>query len=230
MILFLANEKIDRQIKEIRQKIVLSMNGVTSDNMKKYGIEYKKNYGVSIIHLREIASLYKPNYDLAQRLWNIEIRECMILATLLQPADTFTKETAENWINKVNNIELAEQITMNLLSKTNFAIELVFDWIESDNLWKQITGTLLGVHIYKQFNTEKAKEIVDIALSKSETEKYHLYKAVALFLSRLSRNGNEITKYIEDKIKLFSSSENIGKKYIQNEVKEEILFSKKLPE
>ena len=230
MELFLVNEELEKTIKEIKRKLMLSMNGVTSDHMKKYGIEYKLNYGVSIIRLREMASSYAKNHDLAQRLWNMEVRECMILATLIQPVEKFDKPTASKWIDKVTNIELAEQLSMNLLAKTPFAPDLVLEYANSTELWKQVSGFLLGARIYQQFNTEDAIKIIDTAISKSETEELHLYKSIATFLGRISRNGEEIMNYISDKTSSFDKSENTGRKYIQKEVKEEISFLKNLPD
>ena len=87
----LTNPKIDQQIAEIKRKIRLSMNGITSESMESGGIVYKKNFGVAIPRLREIAREYNPDHDLAQRLWMLKIRETMILATLLEEPEKFKK-------------------------------------------------------------------------------------------------------------------------------------------
>ena len=90
----LVNPKLEAQITEIRRKIRLSMNGIVSGQMTEKGIHYKKNYGVSIPRIKEIASTYPPSHDLAQRLWNLQIRETMIMATLLEPAGSFQSQQA----------------------------------------------------------------------------------------------------------------------------------------
>ena len=108
---------LEAEIAEIRRKIMLSMNGITSEKMTQSGVVYKKNYGVAIPRIKEIASFYTPNSDLAQRLWIIGIRETMIIATLLQPVDRFTPVMANEWVDAIQQLELVEQTCMNLFSK-----------------------------------------------------------------------------------------------------------------
>ena len=59
----LVNPKLDALIIEIRRKIRLSMNGIVSEQMVQNGIRYKKNYGVSIPRIKEIAAGYSPSHD-----------------------------------------------------------------------------------------------------------------------------------------------------------------------
>ena len=133
MKLYFTTENIDATITEIKQKLKLSMNGVTSDQMKSAGIHYRINYGVSIPRIKEIARDYQPNHDLAQRLWFLGIRETMILATILQPAETFNKNIAIEWISNFNQPEIVEQTCMNLLSKLPYWSELSLESIQSEN-------------------------------------------------------------------------------------------------
>src|SRR5665811_449660 len=157
----MINIELDRQISDIRLKILLSMNGKVSDQMTKSGIIYKKNFGVSIPRLKEISKLYIPNHDLAQRLWNLQIRETMILATLLQPIDKFTPEIAQNWVESFNQVEIVEQTCMNLFCKLPFANSLCLTWIKSKKIWIQITGFMLAARLVLQLNQPEMKAIID---------------------------------------------------------------------
>ena len=158
---FVANTNVDNLIKEIRKKIRLSMNGVVSDTMKSYGLIYKQNFGVEIPQLRQMASKYSLNHDLAQRLWALKIRETMILATLLEPAETFSEVNAEEWIKDIDNIELAEQTCMNLFSKLSFAKSWGKKLIFSDDEWVQITGYMLITRISKIFENHDVEEMIN---------------------------------------------------------------------
>ena len=55
-----------------------------------------------------IAEGYEKNHDLAQALWKEDIRECKIMAAMLQPVDTFYPEIADIWVESIRNIEIAE--------------------------------------------------------------------------------------------------------------------------
>ena len=221
---YISNPDLDQQIAEIKRKIHLSMNGIVSEQMAQNGISYKKNYGVNIPRIKEIAKAYAPNHDLAQRLWNLQIREAMILATLLEPADKFTEELAESWAESFNQIEIVEQACMNLFSKLSYAGSLSVKWIQSDKIWLQITGFVLAARVFANFNLNVIAQITHRAVELSTTNDLHTYKAMALCLSRCCRNGKGAATYILKEIEAFSQSSSISQQYIYHEVKQEILF------
>ncbi len=220
----LSTPLLDAQIAEIRLKIRLSMNGIVSEQMSQKGIVYKKNYGVSISRIKEIATSYQPNHDLAQRLWLLQIRETMILATLLEPLDKFTSQNAREWISQFNQIELVEQANMNLFCKLPFAYTLACEWIQSENIWTQTTGFILAARIADKLNIKEMKVVIQKAVDTSATTEYHLYKAVGLCLCRLCRINKDIATFILKEIESISLTNSIGQQYISTEVKQEILF------
>lgn len=209
---------------DIKRKIRLSMNGIVSDQMEKSGICYKLNYGVTIPRIKEIASGYAPNHDLAQHLWKLKIRETMIIATLLEPIDKFTIEMAHSWTDSFNQIEIIEQTNMNLFCKLPFANLLALEWIQSPKRWTQITGFILSARININFSKEEINTVINKGLELSVTDNLHLYKAVAVCFSRFCRIGKETASFILKETSLFSDSSLISQQYISNEVKQEILF------
>lgn len=221
---YITNPELDRKIAEIKRTIRLSMNGIVSDQMKNNGIIYKQNYGVSIPRIKEIAKKYAPNHDLAQRLWLLQIRETMIMATLLEPVDKFSPELAQQWVESFNHIEIVEQTCMNLFSKLPFATNLVANWIKSEKKWVQITGYILAARIVNKLSDSEITEIVNKAILSSATEELHLYKSIALCLSRFCRKGENTVTYIMKATEAFSQNSSTGQQYIYNEVKHEMLF------
>lgn len=220
----LTNPELDAQIAEIRRKIRLSMNGIVSEKMTQNGIVYKSNYGVAIPRIKEIAADYVSNHDLAQRLWMLQIRETMIMATLLQPLDKFTPLIAREWVEQFNQIEIIEQATMNLFCKLSFADSLCLEWIQSDNIWVQITGFILVARIIDKLNQAQIAVIIQKAFDVSTSDEFHLYKAVGLILSRLCRKNKETATSILKEIESFSQTTSVGQVYISAEVKQEIIF------
>ena len=105
---------IKEQLKDIKTQLRLSMNGAVSQSMREKGLVYKLNFGVELPRIKMIAEGYEKNHDLAQALWKEEIRECKILAGMLQPIETFYPEIADIWVENIRNIEIAELTCMNL--------------------------------------------------------------------------------------------------------------------
>ncbi len=221
---FIENKEIDDTVREIRKKIRLSMNGEVSASMTQRGLKYKRNFGVNIPRIKEISQNYSPNHDLASRLWALKIRETMILATLLQPLKKFSKKDAEEWMEAVDQTELAEQISMNLFSKLPFATELALDLINSDKMWNQIVGFMVIARVWKTISEEELLQILNRSVELSPKDELHLYKSISLALSRLCRKDEYFSKLILEKISGFDGSDLVSQKYIFSEIKNEVDF------
>jgi 3-methyladenine DNA glycosylase AlkD len=114
---FRVDESVDEKVDELLKIIRLRMNGDVSSLMEQRGIHYRMNYGVSLGHLREMATPYMGNNQLASRLWFLEIRETMLLASIIvQPSDLEVKTCLE-WSRLITTPELVEHASLQLFSK-----------------------------------------------------------------------------------------------------------------
>lgn len=123
---------------EIRRIFRSRMNGVVSQNMRSYGSEYRINWGVSLLHLKEMAAEYEPDSEVARILWHDDVRESRIMALLLMPADGFDPETAREWIADLRNQEMAEMAATLLFSKLTYAPSLALDAMHDANALTRI--------------------------------------------------------------------------------------------
>lgn len=103
-----TKEQLHQQLKDIKTQLRLSMNGAVSQSMREKGLVYKLNFGVELPRIKGIAAGYEKDHSLAQALWKEDIRECKILAGLLQPVESFLPEIADIWVEDIRNIEIAE--------------------------------------------------------------------------------------------------------------------------
>lgn len=139
----LDNPDAERTFQEILSKIKPLQNVEVVNSMRKRGVDYKVNFGVSIPLLRQLASDYKKNHLLALKLWNKQWRETMILATLLEEPGEVTENQMDFWVKNFQAIEIAEQAAMNLLSKTGFAYKKAFEYCLGKKLLVKIVGLLM---------------------------------------------------------------------------------------
>lgn len=123
------DEKINNQLKAIKQSFRLMMNGEASRSMREKGVEYKLNWGVTLPQLKQMAAEWDKDYELAIALWKEDIRECKILATLLMPADRMPQEVAEIWMEQTRSQEMAEMLAFNLFQHLAYAPDLAYRWI-----------------------------------------------------------------------------------------------------
>lgn len=179
---------IDEQIRDIKKEFRSSMNGVLAARMREAGMPYKVIFGVEYPRLVSIAQEFAPNRRLAQALWNWNIRECKILATLLMPLDEFLPEIADIWVDETPTAEVAQMAVMNLLWRQSWASEAAFQWIASDNPMRQLYGFLIMARLLQagaQLNERSLAELRDQASSSLPDADLNLRKAIRAVLDRL---------------------------------------------
>lgn len=125
---------------EIRRQFRLLMNGVTAQSLREKGMDYHVNWGASLGHLRELAGEYEKDYDTAAELWNDDVRESKIMATLLMPVEQFPMELATQWIKQTHTQEIAEIASMNLYQHLPYAKEMALRLIQDEDAMQQLHG------------------------------------------------------------------------------------------
>jgi hypothetical protein len=136
----LDSPETEKDFQQLLGQIRLRKNGEVSTSMKQQGIEYKQNWGVSVVELRELAKKYKPDHLLALKLWNKQWRETMILATLLDEAEKVTEEQMDFWTKSFENREIAEQASANLWVNSKFAFIKAIEWSRGKKHLVRFTG------------------------------------------------------------------------------------------
>lgn len=144
-----AEITIHSLLSTIKQELHANMNGVASAAMHRTD-DYRVNYGVELPRLQEIAAEYGKSHQLAQELWKEPIRECKILATMIQPVDSFYAEIADIWVESIHTVEIAQLACLNLFQYLPYATDKAFQWIASDIEIQQICGFSTMYHLMRK--------------------------------------------------------------------------------
>ncbi len=177
----------NEQIKEIKKQFRLFMNGVVSQSMREKGLDYKLNFGIELPRLKEIAAKFEKNHDVAQALWKENIRECKILAGLLQPTETFYPEIADIWVEDMRYPEMAELTCMNLFQHLPYASDKAFQWMADDREYFQLCGFMLMARLLmrgNELNERAENEFLDQAITALQEEPQKVAKAAATALRK----------------------------------------------
>ena len=204
----LYNEEYARQMAKLKRLLRLSMNGVASESMEGKGAVYKVNYGVSYPRLKEIAHRFPKDKTFAGMLWENDIREMKILATMLYPVDLFTRQEADAWVRAITQLEIAEQACMNLFSALPFAKEKALEWIAEDGRFVKITGYLLISRLAarKQWDVEEIDTIFSHIRRSLTDDSLLLVRTMLQCLGRLAGKDKETAGYILGLIGRFPDS------------------------
>jgi len=164
----MENKNTDEKVKEIKQSFRQLMNGVTAQSLRDKGLDYHLNWGASLMHLKEMAQEYEPDYDLALKLWKDDVRECKILATMLMPAEDFPFDLAMLWVEQTRTQEIAEIAAMNLYQFLPYASDMAFILIASPDRMMQLQGYNIIARLFAQNkipSDRDTNEFVDQAVS-----------------------------------------------------------------
>ena len=170
---------IQDTLKQIKRSFHTRMNGVASQSMRQKGLDYKVNWGVALPHLREMAAEYQPSYSLAVELWKENIRECKILATMLMPPAEMSEQLVELWMEQTKSQEIAEMAVFNLYQHLDYAPQMAFRWIASDDSIRQLSGYQLLACLFGKGlipNTRGVNEYIDqvkVTLAGTDTAVSH---------------------------------------------------------
>ncbi len=199
---FIENQKVEKELEWVLTQVRLHMNGATSAQMEERGIKYRINYGVSIPHLKQLAKRIPVSYELAERLWFMEIRETMILAAIIVPEDTMSLERCLEWSEKVINVDILERSAMFLWGRIALSEVCAFRWLnENSGIKKALAFYTIGRMVQLKGPTD-AYSISDIIKMLSVTEgDIYVLKAASFLMRTLLRAGEQI----EDSLKLFIS-------------------------
>lgn len=192
-------------IRNIKKELRLAMNGVASAFMRENGLNYKLNFGVELPRLQSISKEFEPDHELAQALWKENVRECKILAGILQPTDSFYPEIAEIWIETTPNPEIAQLTVIHLFQRLPYASEKAFQWIAHENTMYQLYGYLLLARLFTSrhiLNERAENEFLDQAEACLTQAEGALRKAISNALIKYEEVNPECIGQIEKILQL----------------------------
>lgn len=209
-------------IKEIKAQFRLYMNGVVSQSMREKGLDYKLNFGIELPRIKEIASKFEKNHDVAQALWKENIRECKIMAGLLQPVDTFYPEIADIWVEDIRYPELAEITTMTLFQHLPYASEKAFEWMANEGPYFQMCGYLLMARLLMKnadLNERAENELIDQALAALFDEDGFVSRAASTALRKYASIKREYARKLNRILHSLPETDKLEVLALKEEVK-----------
>lgn len=201
------NENLSERLKQIKRSFRLYMNGETSRSMREKGIEYKLNWGVPVTRLRTMAAEYGKDRALAMALWQENVRECKLLATLIMPADEMTQADVETWAPGISSLELAEQCAMNLFQSLPFAPGLACAWLSSGNDMLSVCAYHLLSRLFLHGHTPTDAEtaaLLDHAPKALQSEVYGLRRAAYNCLLHFAGQGETQEQMVRTKLEMLN--------------------------
>jgi 3-methyladenine DNA glycosylase AlkD len=194
---FIDNTETEKLFQEIFKEVQILRNGETHHEMKKFGLNYQKSLGATIVNLREIGNACSKDHLLAHKLWTKGFRETKIVATLIEEPLKVTKEQLERWFVDLDSNELLEQASMNLFQYLPTINELVKEWMKSDSRAKQVSAVMVMGRLAMNKNEERESLFIDfIELLPKKFEDAYFLNQVKRSLGKMVRRGDVVVSKV----------------------------------
>lgn len=122
------------RMQEIKRRFFAMRNGIVADTIRRGGLQYKMIFGLNLPQIVEIAESLPQSQELAEELWNdSRTRESMLLAPMIYPRDTLSRERAAEMLHEAPTTEVADILCHRLLRHLPFALEIAVDAATADS-------------------------------------------------------------------------------------------------
>ncbi len=211
----------ETKLKHILKEIRLYESGPTIDGMKRLGINYHKNFGVSLINLKKIAEKYKPDHQLAELLRTKNFRETLILSFMIEDSEKLTVSKTEELFKYINNQELAEQFVINILEKNKKFQPLAKKLINSENEFEISAGFIFYARtalIDKEKEDTFFEDFFPQGIKLSEHDSISIRKSIARAFRQTALRNENLKNKILSLMKTIKAKNNRNADLVYEEV------------
>ncbi|MDD7252166.1 MAG: DNA alkylation repair protein [Prevotellaceae bacterium] len=188
----MTSQETHDKLMQVKQHLHSMMNGTVSRSLRDKGLNYKVIYGVEWPRLITLAQELGKDKALASALKKEDIRECRLLAGLLYPAEEFSDDLADVWVESMHYPEEAQYTTLSLFQYLPTARRLAYQWIADSRTMYQLCGYLLLTRLFMRegaIEGREANEFLDQAQSALTLPDISLHSAIRNALLKYAQTG-----------------------------------------
>lgn len=165
--------------------------------MARYGIATDKALGITVTELRALARTLGRDHDLAAELWETEIHEARLLATMVDEPARVTEAQMEAWVHDLDSWDLCDGLCGNLFDRTRFAFRKAVEWSARDDEFVKRAGFALmawaAVH-RKDAEDEQFADFLPIIRAEATDDRNYVKKAVNWALRQIGKRSPELNR------------------------------------
>jgi 3-methyladenine DNA glycosylase AlkD len=110
-------------VKEIIDLLKEKADAKYHAGMQRFAINNEKALGVKIPEVRKMAKFIKKDHALAQALWDTDIHEARILASMVDDPKQVTPQQIDRWTKDFTTWDVCDQVCGNLFDRTPYVID-----------------------------------------------------------------------------------------------------------
>ncbi len=165
--------------------------------MARFGINTKNTYGISIPDLRRIGRRIGKDHSLALKLWDSQVHEARILASMIEGPEEVTGRQMDEWANDFDSWDVCDQCCSNLFDKTKMAYDKAVSWSRVEREFVKRAGytlmACLAVHD-KTMDNESLAKLLPLIVKGSDDERNFVKKSVNWALRQIGKRNLGLNK------------------------------------
>lgn len=210
---------------DIIRKLKSLSNPRAVEGMAKYGITPERTYGVSIPNLRKIAEEIGKDPELAKKLWESNIRETRILASMVDNPEVVAEEQMERWVKDFDYWEVCDQVCQNLFTYTKFAYQKAIEWSGRDEEFVKRAGFALIAWLAfkdKEAKNEQFEKFLPVIKRESTDDRNFVEKAVNWALRQIGKRNLSLNRKVIETAREIQKMDSKSSKWIASDAIREL--------
>lgn len=116
------------QYRDVIEQLKAEANADNVAGMARFGINTEGTLGVSIPILRKLGKQIGTDHQLALKLWDSDIHEARILASLVADKALVNKSMMNRWAGDFDSWDVCDQVCSNLFRHAPYAWDKAVEW------------------------------------------------------------------------------------------------------
>ncbi|MDB5149911.1 MAG: 3-methyladenine glycosylase AlkD [Mucilaginibacter sp.] len=174
--------------------------------MVRFGIDTSRALGVKLPEIRKLAKTIKKDHELALTLWDTQIHEARMLASMIADPKLVTPELMDSWTSDFNSWDICDQVCGNLFDQASFALDKAVEYSAHEQEFVKRAGFVLMAE-YAVHNKTAPDEVFINLLPFMEHEAWDnrnfVKKAISWALRQIGKRNNIL------KVKAINTARNI---------------------
>ncbi len=209
-------------LKQLRRKLRTRENGPASDAMKALGINYKRNHGLSVKDIKDLALSYRGDNELALLLYGQDVREFRLMSYMILEHTEKNCNIIEKWLHELADTEQAEQFAINLLAETKHCLDKFEEFLKLDNEYSKraVFVAMARIAMTKKdiLHEDYYLKFIKLAEKCNSCDLVNVAKAVSWALRRIGRLNMQLRNKCIDTAKKIENKNCKYAKLIFDEV------------
>lgn len=215
-----------RETNEIISALEKAGSVKNTEGMQRYGIRFRKAYGVKREEIKALAVKYRYSTPLAVELWGLDIHEAYLLAPMIIDPEDFTPAVMDKWVHSLYSWDVCDSMmNRHLLKNKTFIKDKVFEYAQSDREF--VRRAAFSLIVYETVHHKKApdalfEEYLALIVEHSTDDRNFVKKAVNWALRQIGKRNRYLNFKALNVAGELKGSENKTRRWIGTDAYREL--------